>query len=310
MTLLTSMRVAALGVWATALAFIELSSASTLAAPRLRVAPWSIVVPEAERLAGRVAPTTLAAASEALASYGFVVLRSEGGGSTPLVAVPPGAANAALVELNHLLARVAACGIDPRSESFSFTEIVHRARLRYDVQLDARRMPPDAPWAELGARVTDWAVPIFEAACGEAVECSIQGLITSLHGAPDQAFHRDGPHEAYYAYVSLVDTKHGPEFQCASHREGESAPAGLVRPALAAGDVLCYDYRVVHRGVHNPSHDRPIWYSGWAAVDSPAGGDGFNFGRRALRDLEDRQRLFPGIPQVPGQGISFHTRNG
>lgn len=274
-------------------------------------ARWCVLVPPAERAAGRPSPQTVASARRALDRCGFVVLRGEEVGGA-LVQPPEGlstCADAALHEVEQLLARVSACGINPRGESFSFAEIVHRARLRYDVQLARRAMAPDAPWPAVAAQAQAWALPLFEAACGEPVECSVEGLITSLRGAPDQAFHRDGPHRAFYAFVPLVDTACGPEFQLGTHlRDGapDGAPepaAERVRPPLRAGDVLCYNYRTLHRGVANPAGDRPVFYSGWAAADSAAAGDGFNFGRRALADLERRVQLFPGVPQVPGQGV-------
>jgi hypothetical protein len=283
---------------------------------------WGVSIPEAERLAGRPAPSTVAAASEALSSCGFVLLRAEAS-ATPLVRMDETCYALALLEVESILRRIASCGIDPRVESFSFAEIVHRSQLRYDVQLDRRAMPPSAPWVHIGEQASAYAVPIFEATCGEPVERSVEGLITSLAGAPDQRFHTDGAHQAFYAFVALADTEFGPEFQLGSHRarlETHRQPTGLgsdrgtaaadgstaferVRPSLAAGDILCYDYRTLHRGVANPSRDRPIFYQGWAALNAPVRGDGYNFGHRRLSDLERRMQLFPGVPQVPGQGV-------
>ena len=64
----------------------------------------------------------------------------------------------------------------------------------------------------------------------------------------------------------------------------------VVQPRLRAGDVLLYDYRVVHRGPANPGpQDRPLFYSVWAGAASR--GDA-NFPRRSLAELEQRTRLF------------------
>lgn len=277
-----------------------------------RTASYHVPVPQAERLACRPSSQTIAAASNALSVCGFAVLSPEERDGAALVepARSLSCADAAIHEVECLLARVARCGVDPRKESFSFAEIVHRSRLRYDVQLERRSMAPDAPWVAISEQSQAWAVPIIEAACGEPVECSVEGLITSLAGAPDQAFHRDGPHRAFYAFVPLVDTACGPEFQCGTHLDLEdderAPPAERVCPPLRAGDVLLYDYRTLHRGVANPtSRGRPIFYSGWATAESPSGGDGYNFGHRRLADLERRVQLFPGIPQIPGQGVRF-----
>ena len=63
-----------------------------------------------------------------------------------------------------------------------------------------------------------------------------------------------------------------------------------MQPSLDAGDLLLYDYRIVHHGVANPGpHHRPVYYSAWA--DPLGEGDGYNFPRRSLAELE-RNSLF------------------
>ena len=71
-----------------------------------------------------------------------------------------------------------------------------------------------------------------------------------------------------------------------------AAKDDLLQPDdLCAGDVLLYDYRVVHRGPANDGpRARPIFYSVWA--DPGSAGDGYNFPERSLADLERRASLF------------------
>ena len=60
----------------------------------------------------------------------------------------------------------------------------------------------------------------------------------------------------------------------------------VVQPKLGAGDVLLYDYRVVHRGPANQGpHERPLYYSAYA-------GDTWNFPEERLAAVERRQRMF------------------
>jgi hypothetical protein len=103
---------------------------------------------------------------------------------------------------------------------------------------------------------------------------AVEGVLTSLPGAPHQRFHQDGPLKgSYNCFVPLVDVsaqKSGTEFWVGSHlhpavpqlsQSGElgvaeaedlkkiagDPDAKIVQPPLGAGDVLIYQYPVVHR---------------------------------------------------------------
>ena len=272
---------------------------------------------------GKLSAATIATASSLLDTHGVVVLK---GG----VVTSPGLTEKALLlarrDLTLTHARLEKVGIDPMSESFSFAEIVHRSRLRYDMSIDVRRMPEDAPWEALSAATRAVATPIIERLCEEScVECAAEGLITSLPGAVAQRFHIDGEGAgSFNAIVPLVDTGvqggTGTEFWLGSHRDPVVAqliadeklsvddaaqlpvPADrIVKPALTVGDCVVYDYRVVHRGPANggPS-DRPVFYSAWADVRSS--GDGYNFPRRSLAELERRSELFGPLFSLRGGG--------
>jgi hypothetical protein len=114
---------------------------------------------------------------------------------------------------------------------------------------------------------------------------AVEGVLTSLPGAPHQRFHQDGPLKgSYNCFVPLVDVsaqKSGTEFWVGSHlhpavpqlsQSGElgvaeaedlkkiagDPDAKFVQPPLGAGDVLIYQYPVVHRCRMRPSPFTPF----------------------------------------------------
>jgi hypothetical protein len=114
---------------------------------------------------------------------------------------------------------------------------------------------------------------------------AVEGVLTSLPGAPHQRFHQDGPLKgSYNCFVPLVDVsaqKSGTEFWVGSHlhpavpqlsQSGElgvaeaeelkkiagDPDAKIVQPPLGAGDVLIYQYPVVHRCRMRPRPFNPL----------------------------------------------------
>jgi len=282
-----------------------------------------ITVSKAERAAGAPLPSTSAAASAQLQKDGFVVLTAPGGLlPTKLVS---DADDSSRHELSNILSRVKAVGIDPHVDSFSFEEIAHRSRKRYDLQLDLRRSAASETWEQMSQCSATWALHILRTLPWmSAPEPAVQaGLITSLDGAGPQLFHADGSHLGVYSvFVPLVDVARGTgtDFWPGSHvdsslaalapKDGKLCDAlerrvadmeadGLghvVQPSLRAGDMLLYDYRVVHRGGANPEGGapRPIFYSTWADASAEGGDTNFLY-RRSLADLESRQRQLGGL---------------
>ena len=113
-------------------------------------------------------------------------------------------------DLEMMLARLEAVGISPYDDSFSFSEAVHRSRLRYDMRIDLRRTPPDSPWEELSEKTASLVTPIVSAAGAKQLQLAVDGLLTSLPGADAQRFHTDGTSEhVYNALVPLVDVPDG-----------------------------------------------------------------------------------------------------
>jgi hypothetical protein len=287
------------------------------------LAGYTLELSPAERAAGALSATSTTRAAALLDTHGVCVLT----GAPLSSATVKEARSHSQRELALMHDRLRSVGIDPSEESFSFAEIVHRSRLRYDVHMDMRRTAADAPWEELSAAARAFTAPIMTSLCESSkVLSAAEGVITSLPGAPAQKFHIDGRVAgSFNVIVPLVDCAAGgarTEFWLGSHRNpvveeiisrGELAvsnpeelPAtagSIIRPALSAGDCVIYDYRVVHRGPANSGATaRPFFYTAWS--DVRGNGDGYNFPRRSLAELERRLQLFGPLSNLRGGAAS------
>lgn len=103
------------------------------------------------------------------------------------------AARAAVADrLNLLLEGVDEAGCDVLAQQYSFHEICHRKRLRWDL-----RMPATCdPWNALISAALKEASPLLEALCeaegGDAPRIVMAGAVVSREGAGPQSFHADG----------------------------------------------------------------------------------------------------------------------
>ena len=105
--------------------------------------------------------------------------------------------------LDALLHKAALLGVDGVETAFSFTEVDHRARLRYDMALTDET---DAAWSELCEKTLALAAPVVEAAAGgSAARLCMSGVVTSRPGAALQDWHDDGAAGLYTVFVPLVD---------------------------------------------------------------------------------------------------------
>lgn len=100
------------------------------------------------------------------------------------------------------------------------------------------------------------------------------GCFYSLHGSKHQNFHTDGPAlsdavdlHPYAINVFLplvpVDGKNGTEFIPGTQRVTQARPEKeqTARPAVAVGNAILFDYRVIHRGLGNSTTTpRPCYY--------------------------------------------------
>ena len=164
-------------------------------------------------------------------------------------------------------------------DQFQFAEIVHRSKLRFDMQLaDAA---PDLPDSLM--RSPPWQ-PLMHKMLGDDCIDLFQGAVIAEPGAADQQPHMDGGHlfqsthgydqvqapcHCLNVFVPLVDVTEelGPtEFWPGSHVLSQARGAftgGMPSVSLAGqrGDAIIFDYRVVHRGRGNEGEmTRPVLY--------------------------------------------------
>ena len=141
-------------------------------------------------------------------------------------------------------------------------------------------------WCDLAKPAVDCiAKPVLQkAALGECKEweANVAGCIVSLPGAPTQPSHTDGMGcEFVNAFLPLVDVTalNGPtEIEPGSQAQGHDPSKRLmpadplahlpngIAPELAAGDLLLFQYSVIHRGCANNSEEgRPVLYFTYGA---------------------------------------------
>lgn len=238
-----------------------LAAAASASPVQLRPAPWA------------------AGAASSLRTNGFVVL-------------PPDEARVAatLVEaareetrsrLEMLLGAVGAIGIDPDESAYSFTEICHRARCRWDL-----RMPDESTaFHALCAEALQHATPVLQSLAGRqqpSPRLVMAGAVVSRSGAMPQHVHTDGDDEGLFTiFIPLVDIEaasDGTSFLPGSHEEADvlahavrneqtgimefdaSTMAKMISPACPSGGLLCFDYRCAHRGLENGGRERAVAY--------------------------------------------------
>jgi len=170
--------------------------------------------------------------------------------------------------LERLLDAADDAGCDVLEQQYSFNEICHRKRLRWDV-----RMPTECKaWQQLTAQAFELAQPVLRELCADGCEPRV---VISRPGAGPQSFHADGGGGLYNIFIPLVDVapeKDGTQFWPASHLdarapdrayelEGDAEAMGaMVSPGCAAGGLLCFDYRIVHRGLSSIGRERAVAY--------------------------------------------------
>jgi hypothetical protein len=198
----------------------------------------------------------------------------------------------ACTSLSASLARVEACTSGPLGLGMDegFAEIVQRAPGRFDVVLEARELTmsgvpvEDAPWSAA-----------VEGILGPEARLLYRGVLMARPGAAEQPWHADGEHlfpgfpvhlptHCLNVFVPLVDltVDNGATELCpGSHRQtgtvvdpsrqDDDLPARIgyrgssLTPLLAAGSVMLFDYRLVHRGLANRDLQmRPVFYLTYA----------------------------------------------
>ena len=239
----------------------------------LLVAPLSLT-PSFTSIA-RSPPWALDAACS-LRTNGFAVLPDE-------ASVRPKLVKAARAETNSrlelLLNAVGAAGLDAEEMHYSFTEICHRAPLRWDLRMPEESAPA---FNDLCQEAFQQSTPALRQLTGcEAPRLVMSGAVVSRAGAKSQHVHTDGDDSGLFTiFIPLVDIppeSDGTSFLPGSHIESDvlvraamseagvmeldpATMAKMVSPACPAGGLLCFDYRTVHRGRANDGRERAVAY--------------------------------------------------
>jgi len=213
--------------------------------------------------------------------------------------------------LSALIDELSEAAVDPIEQHYTFTEIAHRQRLRWDL-----RMPEGDPlWQNVCEAAVAVAMPVIEQLHppreAAAPRMLMSGVLISRPGATAQRWHvdcdvshlqkaADDPHcRIYNCFMPLVDIasgEDGTEFWPTSHASSAVDPAlppptcppvgAAVAPACPAGGMLLADYRTMHRGLANAGRERLIAYVvlgvGKGAQDTA------NFSPTAIRDTSPR----------------------
>lgn len=202
-------------------------------------------------------------------------------------------------QLEKLLHAVDDASCDRLEQEYSFAEICHRARYRWDM-----RMPSNDLWNDFCENAFFAVAPILrKIAGGTLLRVEQSGVIMSRPGATEQGFHSDGDDGLYNVFVPLVDIEQdgdGTEFLAGSHMhenpmldaafECEDMKAQTVAPAVAAGSVLLFDFRVLHRGLASKGRERPIAYL-VIATETEAE-DVINFPKESVFDTTQDEAAF------------------
>ena len=187
-------------------------------------------------------------------------------------------------------------------DEMSFEEVRRRGSRRYDLVVSPDGEAPGvAAWADALEEALSWGRAVVSAATGceaDQVRTLFSGCVASLPGADDQGLHADGGapglFNVFMPLVPLPDDATGPtQFAPGTHRDRSRASrtaasegaavwamaddALLASPTpLEAGDLVIFDYRVLHRGLANRGTSfRPVLYATLATSDDAA--DTVNF---------------------------------
>ena len=186
-------------------------------------------------------------------------------------------------------------------DEYEFAEVCERGEGRYDFQL---KLQPFGRWGRMAARARAFATPICSAACDagddeDGVRDLFSGCVLSMSGAPAQWPHRDGTDDGMFncfvPLVPLAEISAGPtEFALGTHVGDplpprsvydvttSAGPPRVTSSPLAAGDLVLFDYRVLHRGLANTcERPRPVFY---LALGKPGRLDTSNFPATQLAD--------------------------
>lgn len=252
-------------------------SRSSPRAASTTTAPIDIAVSDAERASRVLSDGTVALARAAFCESGVVVLRN-----VLSLDVVEACSGTALTNLQACRTQLKKLGVaEMEAQGFAFTEICHRSKGRFDMQLRPGYAP--VPIVQAGVELDAPWMPLVRELLGSSAKHLFTGAVVSVPGSAAQGQHMDGGHlfgvdgeqalmcpvHCLNVFVPLVPVtrEKGPtEFWPGSHQLGqhtprEGGPGISVAPELALGDVALFDYRILHRGLPNQSDEpRPVMY--------------------------------------------------
>ena len=207
--------------------------------------------------------------------------------------------------LHSLLGAISQAGADAVEQHYTFAEISHRQRMRWDL-----RMPPDdAPWQHICDTAVQAAMPIVESihpAEKASVRTLMSGCLISRPGAEMQRWHADADTahfklaaadcqcRIYNIFMPLCDVLRdadGTEFWPGTHERVTPPPTcvpvgATVAPPCPAGGLIIADYRTLHRGRASIGRERQVAYVVLGVGD--AAEDRSNFSPVTIADAHPR----------------------
>ena len=182
-----------------------------------------------------------------------------------------------------------------QNKPWAFSDVASRSPGRFDI----KALPQE--FQDEGILKSQNWINVIEAVLGRNYKVAFSGIVESLGGSVDQQWHRDGNHlydnilikepyalTCFIPLVSITEANNlgAPQFLPKSHHVMNENNIDLENDAVMQfnnfpiGDVIIFDYRLVHRGVENASASRrPLMYIVYA---KSFWSDQINFGDRPL----------------------------
>ena len=253
-------------------------------------------------------------------------IKAEGFAVVPEARVPASIVadvrSAVSTRLEELLALADAAGADVLEQQYSFNEICHRKRLRWDM-----RLPEDTAngaWRELTASAVEQAMPVLRELCDEATTRRSHGRRRRQPARRRAAVvprrRRPRPLQHLRAARRRRAEADGTQYWPKSHldprapdlalelKEGDAAMEEMVSPGCAAGGLICFDYTCVHRGRANGDRERPVAYI--VVATSPDAVDKVNFPPTSVADAEPHVTETMPFWDDAASGASYATGGG
>jgi len=263
------------------------------------VADLTVMVSDEERSSAKLRTPTIKNVVKIIEDYGVVLLKSAWAADSELLDPILESLDKHFKALTDRLQSHSLSATD----SFGFNEIVHRSAGRYDMSLAGIEQK------SAGSQIITFLLQsplwrqVLTQLLGRDFKINFTAALLAQPGASEQKPHLDGGHlfhgthgwstdapvHALQMFLPLCPTpiERGPtEFWPGSHLSSNAPFANSMKSiGLAAdpGDVIIFDFRVLHRGMANKSEQwRPVLYQ---TVSRSWFSDDFNFPRASISDI-------------------------